>query len=75
MQHNFMFGYMYFSIYICFRLSDKCMSEGILHPPPTALGLPPNVVFQPKDSEPFAFEGLMPAMFRNPIDAKRIEGK
>ncbi|XP_014208277.1 uncharacterized protein LOC106639273 [Copidosoma floridanum] len=33
-------------------------------PPASTLGLPPNVVFQPKESEPFAFEGLMVPTFR-----------
>lgn len=40
---------------------------------PNPVNLPPNVVFQPKESEPFAFEGIMPLKDQN-LNAKSDEG-
>ncbi|XP_011504228.1 PREDICTED: myb/SANT-like DNA-binding domain-containing protein 3 [Ceratosolen solmsi marchali] len=46
------------------RVSEKVMNEKLQPTPSSSIGLPPNVVFQPKDSEPFTLEGLIPPTFQ-----------
>ncbi|XP_008208597.1 uncharacterized protein LOC103316501 [Nasonia vitripennis] len=47
------------------RTTEKMATgDPLLQPLPTSLRLPPNAVLQPNDSEPFAFEGLLPSTFQ-----------